>query len=240
MIASLDRAILLFCNQLAGRSSGFDGLVMFVSHNGLVKGGPYAALWWWHWFRNPASRPRVVAASAAAVAAIFVARVLATVLPFRARPFDSSDLTLHPTAFQSQVHTLGWSAFPSDHAAFFFALATGFLLISRRTGIAALLHAAVFICLPRVYLGIHYPSDLAAGAAIGAAAAWVANRERVVRLLTTPWLASAENAPAWFYAAAFLFTYQMAEVFDQGLELLAAIRLTAKLTFQFGDMLLNR
>jgi undecaprenyl-diphosphatase len=195
MIGQWDRAILLFCNQLAGRSERLDGLVMFASHNGLVKGGLCAVLLWWFWFRVPAAR---------------------------ARPVDTPDLPLHASIFQSQVRTLGWSSFPSDHAAFFFTLAAGLFLISRRAGILAMVHTAVFICLPRLYLGIHYPSDLLAGAAIGVVAALLANRETVRRLVAGRPLAWFETTPSWFYVGAFLFTYQVAEVFDQSLEFLFA------------------
>ncbi len=222
MIGQWDRAILLFCNQLAGRSERLDGLVMFASHNGLVKGGLCAVLLWWFWFRVPAARPGLVATATGAVAAILCARVLALALPFRARPVDTPDLPLHASIFQSQVRTLGWSSFPSDHAAFFFTLAAGLFLISRRAGILAMVHTAVFICLPRLYLGIHYPSDLLAGAAIGVVAALLANRETVRRLVAGRPLAWFETTPSWFYVGAFLFTYQVAEVFDQSLEFLFA------------------
>ncbi|MGL6070136.1 hypothetical protein, partial [Craterilacuibacter sp.] len=36
-----------------------------------------------------------------------------------------------------------------------------------QVGNLAFLHATVFICLPLLYLGMHYPSDLATGALIG-------------------------------------------------------------------------
>jgi undecaprenyl-diphosphatase len=63
-------------------------------------------------------------------------------------------------------------SFPSDHAAAAFAIAVAVLLLSRRAGLP-LLVLAVFVAFSRVALGVHYPSDVLAGAAIGALAAFV-------------------------------------------------------------------
>ena len=60
-------------------------------------------------------------------------------------------------------------SFPSDHAGFFFALALGIFLASRRAGAAALAWTGVAILLPRIITGMHSPLDIVAGAAIGAA-----------------------------------------------------------------------
>jgi undecaprenyl-diphosphatase len=59
--------------------------------------------------------------------------------------------------------------FPSDHAAFFFALALGIFLACRRAGIIALAWALVVTLGSRVAAGMHWPLDIAAGAALGAA-----------------------------------------------------------------------
>jgi undecaprenyl-diphosphatase len=48
------------------------------------------------------------------------------------------------------------------------AFAAGLLLLNRRIGSAALL-LALLLAFARVYVGVHYPSDVAGGLAIGAA-----------------------------------------------------------------------
>ena len=59
-----------------------------------------------------------------------------------------------------------WS-FPSGHASASFAAATAMaFLLGKRFGIPAFLLAAL-ISLSRLYLGVHYPSDVLAGAAVG-------------------------------------------------------------------------
>ena len=57
-------------------------------------------------------------------------------------------------------------SFPSAHATSSFAAATAFSRVEPRTR-AALYPLAVAICATRPYLGMHYPSDVAAGAALG-------------------------------------------------------------------------
>jgi undecaprenyl-diphosphatase len=76
-------------------------------------------------------------------------------------------------------HALSWAhalplefptdpSFPSGHAAGSFAFSSFVFGLNRRAG-APLLAAAALIALTRVALGVHYPSDVAAGAALGAA-----------------------------------------------------------------------
>ena len=59
-------------------------------------------------------------------------------------------------------------SFPSGHAAGSFAFATFILTRHRRAGLA-LAALATLVALSRVALGVHYPSDVAAGALLGAA-----------------------------------------------------------------------
>lgn len=70
-------------------------------------------------------------------------------------------------------------SFPSGHAATSFAGATVLALLTRRR--AALLYGlAAAIACSRVYVGVHYPSDILGGAvlgvAVGAAVVWLAQR----------------------------------------------------------------
>jgi undecaprenyl-diphosphatase len=68
--------------------------------------------------------------------------------------------------------TLG-SSLPSGHAATSFAGAVVLAYLFRR-GLPLFLVLAVAIAYSRIYLGVHYPSDVVAGAALGAAVAFVA------------------------------------------------------------------
>ncbi|WP_369250242.1 bifunctional phosphatase PAP2/diacylglycerol kinase family protein [Streptomyces sp. R41] len=63
------------------------------------------------------------------------------------------------------------TSFPSGHAASAAAFATGVALESRGWG-AAIAPLAAAVALSRVYTGVHFPSDVLAGAALGAGAAY--------------------------------------------------------------------
>lgn len=85
----------------------------------------------------------------------------------RARPFVADPYGVH--LFASHAADPG---FPSDHATAAFAIAMAIFLRKRSWGIFALV-AATVLSIGRVALGVHYPSDVLAGAALGSAAALV-------------------------------------------------------------------
>lgn len=59
-------------------------------------------------------------------------------------------------------------SFPSDHAVVAGAVTAGLFLVSRRLGWLSTV-AAVVMAFARVYVGVHYPHDVAAGLVLGAA-----------------------------------------------------------------------
>ncbi|MCS6950105.1 MAG: phosphatase PAP2 family protein, partial [bacterium] len=77
------------------------------------------------------------------------------------------------------------ASFPSSHAVNNFAAATLFALFYRRWVAWLAFGLAVLVSYSRIYLGLHYPSDVLGGAAIGVACAFgvVWGYRGVVRLL---------------------------------------------------------
>ncbi len=114
--------------------------------------------------RHLAWRRAAVAAVLSAGLALAIGKVISELVD-RARPF---------VVDRSGVHLFsGHSAdpgFPSDHATASLAIATAIFLRNRRWGAVAFLAAAV-LSVGRVAIGVHYPSDVLAGAALGAGAA---------------------------------------------------------------------
>ena len=177
-----------------------------------------AALIWWAWFLGGENqkRNRIILLSTlfGAFGAMFTARCLALLLPFRFRPIHNPDMAFQLPYGMLREALDGWSSFPSDHAALFFALSAGVWLVSRRIGMIALIHTVFVIAFPRMYLGLHYPTDIVAGAAIGLLWIAVARLGLVQRLSARPALIWCEHHAPSFYGALFLMTEQLATIFE--------------------------
>jgi undecaprenyl-diphosphatase len=213
-----DSSIITFLNGFAHRSWAFDTFMYLLSDNALLKGGLIVALIWWAWFRpgtnTRENREYLLCGIAACLLAVFVARSLANLLPFHERPMSIAALHFQPPYGRSDENLINWSAFPSDHAAVFFALATSIFLAWRTAGLLALAHVFLFICTPRIYVGYHAPTDILAGAAIGigmASLALLKPARAWIGRLTFPWL---EYSPGSFYACFFILTLQIVTLFQ--------------------------
>ena len=213
-----DQAIISFLNGFAQASPSFDGLVVFLSNSDLIKGGAVMAVLWAAWFCKSTdqnkNRSFLLSAILGSLVALFVARVLAHCAPMRIRP--ALDLQLHfraPSGLPAQSNWTVWSSFPSDHAALFFALAAGVWCVWRKGGAVLFLYVAVIICLPRVYLGIHYPTDILAGAAIGLGCVAFLSNRAVRSVVASPILNWGERHPVLFYFALSLLAFQIATLF---------------------------
>jgi undecaprenyl-diphosphatase len=80
-----------------------------------------------------------------------------------------------PSAELSDVHTIlsaSGPSFPSAHAARAFAVALLVWLNTNRRWGAVAVAVASLIALSRVYLGVHWPSDVVVGALLGLMLAW--------------------------------------------------------------------
>lgn len=114
----------------------------------------------WHWRRSP----RLLAASVWTGLGTIVAEGINQPLGRAfgvARPY-----VFHPQALVL-VHRSADFSFPSDHAVMAGAVAGGLMIVSRRWGLIASI-AAMLMAVTRVYVGAHYPADVAAGLIVGA------------------------------------------------------------------------
>ncbi|MFY9492956.1 MAG: phosphatase PAP2 family protein [Minisyncoccia bacterium] len=121
-------------------------------------------------FRKIDLKVRAVHTGLAVLSAV-VARfgVVALIRNFypRERPFafEGLDSLINQNALES--------SFPSGHATFFMALAVYFLLAGQKKLGYFLLISAVLIGVARVAAGVHWPSDIVAGWAVGALVSFV-------------------------------------------------------------------
>jgi undecaprenyl-diphosphatase len=136
--------------------------------------------------RRRLARRAALAAGASVALALLVAHLLATAID-RPRPFVAHAATIHPFL----AHAADPS-FPSEHAAAAFAIAIAVAFRAKGWG-AALLGLAAVLAAGRVFLGLHYPSDVLAGALVGAVAALVTWIPQVRRRLDL----GADSAGHW-------------------------------------------
>lgn len=170
----LDGSILLWI-QNALRSPGLDEAVIFFTRLG-NGGGLFVAL-----SVLLLCFPKTRRAGLAALTAMFFG-LLCTNLALKnlvARPRPWTAVTgLMPLVLEESF------SFPSGHttAAFAFAGAMLFVPLKNRWGKGTALVLAVCMGLSRLYVGVHYPTDVLGGMIVGIGCAWLAaklwNRKR--------------------------------------------------------------
>jgi undecaprenyl-diphosphatase len=178
----VDAGLFSAINGLAGHFDSVDDFFELFSRI-----MPYVlvglALLAWFWPGSRAARDQrqwgAIVAGVSAALALGVNQIVIHIWA-RPRPFmtHSATLLLAPSHDPS---------FPSDHAAFAFAVAVGLCLAWRRVGMLALLGAAL-LSFARVYTGEHYVGDVVAGGLIGAGVALALNQAR-------PWVLPVLDPP---------------------------------------------
>ncbi|MBK8945688.1 MAG: phosphatase PAP2 family protein [Ignavibacteriae bacterium] len=214
----LDLIIIEYLNQFSQQSLFFDKFIVFLSNNNLLKGGILSFAIWWAWFFNRNSnfgnRILVISNLVGSFIAMATARILAVILPFRHRPIHDDELSFEVPHGMNAFLLEGWSSMPSDHAVLYFTLASGLFFISRIVGFFAIIYTAIIISFPRIYLGLHYPSDIFVGAIIGIAFSYISYKYFVNSKFVKKIFQLSLIKPYIFYPILFLFTYQIADLFD--------------------------
>jgi undecaprenyl-diphosphatase len=216
-VNTFDFRIISFLNRFAGYSRIFDSFMVTLSNTELLKGGAIVAALLWIWFhtdeRKDHNRELVILTLIVSPGSVLLARGLALSLPFRERPLLAPSIHFR-TPYTMNPHALeSWSSFPSDHAAFFFCAATCIFFASRWLGILAFLQSVFVVCLPRIYLGIHYPTDILAGALLGTGMAFGVKAPRVGKAIAGCFLRWEQLHPREFYPVFFMVIFEVSELF---------------------------
>jgi undecaprenyl-diphosphatase len=230
LLNAVDFPVARFFNQWVRSVWWWDQSLAFLSESHLLKGGVLMALLWWAWFRRgrfEVARAHIVVTLASCALALAVGRAMVHLFVHRPRPLHEPALRLAMPYGVAEQALNDLSSFPSDHAVLFFALAAGFFFVDRWLGWLALAYVSVCIALPRLYLGLHYLSDIAVGAAVGVALS-VAGNLWLGRGRAAAWTVGwAERAPWLFYPAMFLVTHQIADLFEDSRLLVKGIHALA-------------
>jgi undecaprenyl-diphosphatase len=177
-------------NDFARDTSWLHGFMEFVARDGIFLLGLALLAGWWLGRRGKSPRQVAIAvwSALAALAAVALVQPIASAADEK-RPF-----VVLPHVLQLISHAND-AGFPSDHATAAGAVAAGLFFVSWRLGLVTLLWSLI-VAFSRVYVGVHFPQDVAAGLALGAVVA-VLGVFVVVPLLTriAEWLVKTPLRP---------------------------------------------
>jgi undecaprenyl-diphosphatase len=225
-----DAGIVTYINQMGNRWSWLNPVArVFTDHN-LLTDGPLVFLLWIAFFPRDGSweetlekRRKIAATVSLALFGVLLARILAMVFPFRERPLRTAALRFQSPHILRSAVLYGWSSFPSDHAVLLVTLATGLLFVSRPLGIVGLVYTFAVNIFLRIYLGLHWPTDLIAGTLIGVGLASIvaveAYRDFIWRWVMKCWRLS----PGLSATFVFALSYEIIDMFEGPLTLAKAV-----------------
>jgi undecaprenyl-diphosphatase len=117
-------------------------------------------------YRKKVWRDRGVVLASAMLADVLLCNVILKPLVNRTRPYVL-------LGYDTIVSPPGDASFPSGHTAISFAAAAALYAINKKWGIAAYIFS-VIMGFSRLYLGMHFPLDVLAGAVVGTVSAKIA------------------------------------------------------------------
>lgn len=194
--------------------------ILSVANNVVLKSLPFMIVFWglWFWPKTQAERTGIRNALTATlfltVPIIGITRVIANYAPYSPRPIHMPGLEISLFDGQNVSILDGWSSMPSDHASLFMGLAVALFSVHRAVGAFLIFWAIIVSSIPRIVVGLHWPSDILVGWLLGATIAFVfigPTTKLVKRLNIVPFFESKE---AVGYPLLFLATYEVARMFE--------------------------
>lgn len=169
----MDQTIAMYLNQLAVSSPILSGAAVFLAHYLPWLVSAAFVVFVWRGSQTARLKTLLLAEGFGAAALAWLGALFIRLFIHRPRPFvaDQSILALLEKTSYS---------FPSGHAAFFFALSTIVYIYDKRWG-AWFFVASAFIGLARVAAGVHYPTDILGGAALGVVTGYLIHRLLCIR-----------------------------------------------------------
>ncbi len=154
----VDYKLFSLINNLAFQNSILDKFFVFVSFSGII-----ILIVMILYLRNK----NLIVKGFIVMAVVQVIDLIINLIYFRPRPFMEHEVNL-------LIEHDPDSSFPSGHAFRNFALAQLLYLHNKKFGIIALI-IAFLVAFSRIFVGVHYPSDVLAGIIIGVGSAYLIN-----------------------------------------------------------------
>lgn len=215
----LNRPVAKAINSLTiGRE--FANAIAFGVAYPTLQGLAVVSLVWCCWFSGIKAelRAHIVSGAFAAILAGLVAFLLYQTLPTSPRPIFDPLLQLHVPAVLADIDTLTATStayahtFPSERATMFAGLAIAVFVIRPKLGLLAL-GCTMLADISRVYLGLHYPTDIIGSYSLAAAMVWLAQMQWSAGL-GVRFVRWESISPSTFYMCAFLACFQVTNAFQ--------------------------
>lgn len=181
-----DHRLLGYLNAAAGKSNIVDAIVVFLGHYLVYFLAATLIAWWFVNSEKIKTRQAVTMAFFSFVIARFgVTEIIRALLP-RQRPYWGHEVVqLIPKGAEN--------SFPSGHATALFAIAMAVYFYNKKLG-NWLFFIAVVVSIARVIAGVHFPSDVLAGAIVGLITAWIMERCLALKISKiSAWLSSVSD-----------------------------------------------
>ncbi|VBB09065.1 phosphatidic acid phosphatase type 2/haloperoxidase [Lucifera butyrica] len=181
-----DMLLFHFINNFSGHLLWLDRVMIYIAEYGPAVYGLYlVALWFTGADKRELAenRRKALYAFTAALIGLGVNQIIGFAW-FRNRPYIN-----HPAHLLVPVNPD--ASFPSDHATGSFSIARS-LVASQAYGGKGMLGFAFLLAFSRVYVGVHYPTDVIGGMIVGIMSSWLVERyhgllEKPIILIFSIW-----------------------------------------------------
>ncbi len=164
----MDETLTHLINDLSGQSVVVDQVFIVITKYGVPLMVLAVIIQWWGKRPREESRQMTIIAGLTFLIGLLIAQVILLFI-HRIRPYDAgvSHLIIDKT--------IDWS-FPSDHAIASLSIAFAYLLNGFRRYALAFFCAAALVCFSRIFVGMHYVSDILGGAGVALVTAYLVNK----------------------------------------------------------------
>lgn len=225
--SALDLNIVLFFNKFCGISSSLDAFFLVLLSVDAIRTGILIAfiIGIWEFGRvkkDKSANKRVIMILLAIVLTLGIIEGLNAVIdsprPIVTNPTEINEPLIERRSVKelwrgSWVRNTKHGSFPSDTVALLATMATGLFLWNRMLGVVAFIFVFIGGILPRMYFGLHYPSDMIVGTLISVFGTLGLEKFKPAHKLSEMLVKLGDKYPYFFGVAGFYIAYIIADKF---------------------------